>query len=223
MATKTKTKTKSKRAASKTAAPPKKRLTKAEKEAQVKREIARRNRIFQAATKAEKRVLIAKDVIAQIRAKRLRAKSRAWIIPENLDTPAALPFDAFYDKDASVQKLFLSKEMAPCNCCALGGLFMSCTLYNNKTTVQELDQAADDLGRMIEADGPSNGLTKFFSRDQLQLIEYAFEGGDGYFNDWGLSGGAVENAYANYNHIDDEKRLIAIMENIIENKGTFKP
>lgn len=209
-------------------------MTKAQK---LQREIARRNRVFQAATKAEKRVLIAADVIDQIKTKRLKARSLAWIIPESLDRFQAsfeaerINSSAVYGADASVQQLFLSKKMEPCNCCALGGLFMSCTLYNNKTTVRELDAARLDLGSRIFDPGvprPSNGLTTFFSAQQLQLIELAFEGGYGFFDDTDTDtytyDDVLDKAHDFYlAHEDDEKRLLAIMRNIIKNKGKFVP
>lgn len=219
MATKTK---KIKRAASK-AATLKKRLTKAQK---LKREIAKRNRLFAAADPAEKRVLIAKDVIEQIRLKRFRARAQTWVRPNvkanglNHNPDLILEFGP----DAPVRELFLNKQIQSCDCCALGAMFMSCTLYNNNQTAENFEEETDwDFDERIgnKRLGFSNGLNTFFSGAQMRLIESAFEG----------SNGAFMAPEREYNKVtawmdkipDDEKRLVAIMENIIENKGTFKP
>lgn len=215
----------------------KKQLT----EQKLRREINRRNKLFAAADNAGKRVLIAKDVIAQLKLRRFKAQSGAWVhfgtalhakwnkaqhITGNLNVLTE-----------SVREKFLANKMPSCSCCALGGMFMSCTLLNNRTTIQQLNVASYDLGDAIESpetyadDGVfSNGLTTFFSTAQLKLIECAFEGTHGYFykplypgqqRAYAASTTAALTWYDKYP--DAKKRLIAIMRNIIDNNGTFKP
>jgi hypothetical protein len=234
-----------KRAANKTATSTKPPLTKkqrAERAAKaVEREIARRNKIFSAATAAEKRVLVAKDVIAQIKLKRIEAVSGAWVNPTRY---------AAFDPDGpnvtndgnvanrSAQKDLLSGATGTCSCCALGAMFVSCTLFNNQTTALDLHQIQWSLGDMIEADEKlSNGLNKFFSAQQLRLIEQAFEGGHGQFTEDVDAGDEESDNPADRAAVklsqrllswedkyrNDEDRLIAIMKNIIKNNGTFKP
>ena len=60
-------------------AAPKKELTAAQKAAQVKREIEKRNKLFAAADAAGKRVLIAKDVIAQIKLGKFNPVTGSWV------------------------------------------------------------------------------------------------------------------------------------------------
>jgi hypothetical protein len=206
------------RNAAKTALAPKK-LTRAQK---LKREIAKRNRVFEAATTAEKRVLIAKDVIAQIKARRYRPRLGTWAKAVTNDGRRTNPSFVF-GEDASIRELFLSKKIVACECCALGAMFMSCTLYNNKMTAEQFAEQLDyefDV-RVATPGGLSNGLNLFFSPAQLKLIEAAFEGNDGAFSVTGCRAEKIAEWSARYEN--SLERLIAIMENIIKNNGTFKP
>lgn len=184
-------------------------------------EITRRNKLFKGKTRAEKRVLIAQDVIAQIKAKTLIPSSGTWVRLENADF--------LLDSD-SLRAVTLNKDTT-CKCCALGGLFLSCTLFNNKVTVGDVTEGdygyLDDVIRNGEKF--SNGLNTIFSENQLKLIENAFEQGGGAFDP------AYENFSDKYNALtseairfgkrfsSDKNRLIAIMNNIIKNNGTFVP
>ena len=190
------------------------------------REIARRNRKFKAAVAAERRVLIAKDVIAQVKAGRFKVASGNWVAPLTR-SGSDLSVDRF-EGDESVQKLFLEGDIPKCECCALGAMFMSCTLYNNKTTAIELEDVRFSFSDYVEEGSFTNGLSKFFSKDQLKLIESAFEGNVGHFElDVGILEGVELDGDKTSKWMDrlpnDKKRLVAIMENIIKNKGKFVP
>lgn len=200
----------------------KKQTAAAKKIARIKAEIARRNKIFKAATPAEKRVLIAKDVIAQIKLKRYKATVGTWVLPKiGFPDEAAAANHPFADKDASLRELVLADKLGTCDCCALGAMFMSCTLYNNKTTVAAFDDELWEFDDIIDSKTGhfSNGLDRFFSKDQLMKIEAAFEGNIGAFvleSANRIKAGAWYDRYKN-----PETRLIAIMKNIIENDGKF--
>jgi len=209
-----------------TATPVKKKLTKAQ---QLKREIAKRNKLFAAADSAEKRVLIAKDVIAQIKLGRFKAATQTWVTPNvrrkpGFDYSGGVNLPLEFGHDAPVRELFLDKKIESCDCCALGAMFMSCTLYNNNQTAEDFEEEVSwEFDERVEGHhgGFSNGLHKFFSRAQLQLIEASYEGGAGAFEGPMSKRAAVDgwmNALPN-----NKKRLVAIMENIIENNGTFVP
>jgi hypothetical protein len=223
------TKKKTKRAAAKTAAPPKKRLTKAQKLAEARREIARRNKIYAEASAAEKRVLIAKDVIAQLKDNRIVAESGTWT---RIDLKRGAK-DVVYGEQDAFQKTFLTTPEMSCNCCAVGSLFIGCTLYANKLTNDDVDdnwQLGDDI---ITRKRFANGFNKLFSAKQLGLIETAFEGCTEFFTDddaVGYMAPPVSDEELNsaligyYNKFASPKaRLVAIMENIIANEGAFKP
>ncbi len=217
------TKKKTKRAATKTAAP-KKRQTKAQKQAAAYREITRRNKIYAAATLAQKRVLIAKDVIAQLKDNRFVAETGTWTdMWSSGDFPHAVGF----------QETFLTDKSVSCNCCAVGSLFLGCTLYANKLLTDDI-RADWSLGEdIISRKKFANGFQKLFSPKQLALIELAFEGQtefvmDDEDMDYTAPELSVEEEMAAvggyYNDFKSPKaRLIAIMENIVENNGTFEP
>ena len=123
-----------------------------------------------------------------------------------------------------MRELFLNKDLPACNCCALGAMFMSCTLYNNNQSLERFEEeAAYDFDARVEdksMGGFSNGFDKFFSRSQLKLIEAAYEGGMGAFE----APRAKEDVYDWINRLPhNEKRMVAIMENIVANNGTFVP
>jgi len=183
--------------------------------------IEKTNSNFRKATKAQKRVLIAQDVLAQIKAKRYVAESGIWVAPHfsvNVETVV----------HESAQKLFAEKVITTCNVCALGGMFMSCTNLNNNTTVEQLERSAD-LGESVDCGIKlSNGLNQIFSKKQLMLVETYFEVGDGWFGEKGYTGESngedqyhVEAFYDKYP--DEGDRLKEIMKNIIANDGTFVP
>ena len=221
------TKKKTKRAAAKTAALKKPRLTKAQQLAKAKREIARRNKIYAEASAAEKRVLIAKDVIAQLKAKRIFAETGTWTDLDVLGKAQS------FNEEAGFQETFLTDNSLSCNCCAVGSLFIGCTLYANKLPNYEIRDNWELGENLISRKKFANGFEKLFSPKQLGLIELAFEGRSEFFTDdeWfdyeapKLS--AKENTAARVRYYDafksERDRLIAIMENIIENNGTFEP
>ena len=227
----------------------------------IQKEIEKRNSLFKKATKAEKRVLIAKDVIAQIKANRYVAQSGAFVKAEFnpdiddfshiLDEAHYLMGEKFKEADIAVKyeislkkakeainfikkplrEAYLDGTVESCKVCALGGLFMSCTLYNNKTKLDACGYygEASDLGEFIDRSEPiSNGLDKFFSQSQLKLIEEAFEGGFGYFGDGCYTYNRFEDNNRQYytyadKYPEDDDRMIAIMNNIVKNNGTFVP
>jgi len=180
------------------------------------------NEKFKKATKAQKRVMIAQDVLDQIRAKRYRAVTGKWVDPVWKRDYESQKIK--YSPNHSAKDAFENKAIDHCKVCALGGLFMSCTNLNNHTTIEDLEIEADFyLGDRVEYNEKiSNGLNRIFSQKQLILIESFFEGGEGYFSsprddNYGEEKGIFYKSYSNY------KRLEIIMQNIIDNDGTFKP
>lgn len=204
---------------------------------------------FRKASAAEKRVMIAKDVLAQIKAQRYIPEHAVWVSP-TFDVKSEVKYndgyayDADEQSDRSVQELWASKELQTCNVCALGGMFMSCVGLNNNTTIKNLNEETECLSDIIVNDGYiSNGLNKFFTKSQLALIEIYFEGGSGGFyidglvdGDYGTVSSATRKLFSRedddgYTHLTNfdakyptpSARMKAIMTNIVENNGTFKP
>jgi hypothetical protein len=169
----------------------------------INRQISRRNAIFKKATKAEKRVLIAKDVLNQIKNKKYIPKTGLWVsrIFSNLKELKG------YD---SIQPSLMAPSLE-CNCCALGAMMVSCIRYRGQTTKRDVLQGAFQGDTLLAGCGNSSGLQDLFSRTQMTEIEACFEG-RGYH---GLR------FYKLFN--EDEDRLVAICKNIIKNKGKFIP
>jgi hypothetical protein len=174
------------------------------------------NEEFKKATKAQKRVMIAKDVLAQIKAKRYFPESGEWVNPLWSDDQKSI--DIQLDPNSSIKDAFKSKAINSCQVCALGGLFMSCTNLNNNTTVEDLLTKEFYIGDLVSDDVKiSNGLNRIFTQKQLILIESYFEGSQGYFK------GDDKKTFVFLENYNDDERLEMIMQNIIDNNGTFKP
>jgi hypothetical protein len=143
--------------------------------------------------KAQERVLIAKDALKWVKAGVLTPMAGDYIVPENdLD-----PYDYGMDK-VQLRDIVLGK----CQVCMKGALFLAKAVRYNNVLASQLDLAQCSM------DTPMN---EHFSPVQLSLIESAFEG-------WDHVEGCEE---FNSRYPDDSDRMIAILKNIIKNKGTF--
>ena len=168
-------------------------------------------------TKAELRVQVAKDVLKHLKTLRVLA-GNTYVWTDGVD-------DVDYEKPS--QKIARSLQKNGCEVCALGACFLSLVALKN-----EFDFDGKTIFTRSEI---TNRLRSVFSDAQMDLIEEAFE--------WDVEDtpyGARENRlsafarkYHNNNTYFDsargfvvvcgDRRLRAIMKNIIENKGTFKP
>lgn len=233
-----------KKAAKKTKLRSKPKLTKAELAVKkLNKEIAKREAVFKKASAAKKRVLIAQDVIAQIKAGRLKPATGSFVTVTKVaglfdsehsftgDLSTDLIYE--YDEKTEARDLLLNNTIKQCSCCALGGLFLGCTLYNNNTNLTQFAHASADISDYLThfgGDTISNGLTKIFSESQLRLIEQTFEGDEGIVqsdlcDDDGIAFPKYSDASAQFykTYPNPKSRLIAIMKNIIKNNGTFRP
>lgn len=175
--------------------------------AAVKAEIVKRNKAFTKANMQRRRVLIAKDIIAQIKAGKIVADEGHWYQNYRYDV----------DLDDNMQAKFLSDNGQQCSCCALGAVMVSCTLFKNNVKYKDAANLFDVPDVITEGVEDIHNITTIFGIDQLKKIECAYERGNGYFR----NGWDAVNFGRRYD--DPEKRMIAIMENIIKNKGTFIP
>lgn len=185
---------------------------------QLEREIARRNRIFRKATAAKKRVLIAKDVLEQLEAGKIRATSGYFLRIQSFSDHVS-NYDAV--KKESLQATYLRGDIEQCDACADGALMLSCTLFNNKYTTDAgfymLDVWINSKKSM------KNKLNVIFSRSQLRLIENAFERGVGAFQKFRETPKAKKAIQFGRSFSTSGNRLKAIMKNIVKNRGTFVP
>jgi hypothetical protein len=177
----------------------------------------------------EKRVVIAKDVIIQLNNKVISTDYFGYL---NLNN-----YGELFKLGKSNEQVNNILPDIKCDVCALGGMFISLIKYDNHCTVNELTEVGqDEIGKRLK---------EYFSEGQLSLIETAYEQyGDNYHNDRDGAVVVYEGVYqgfeleklgiteddldraAQFNYDNDyheDISLINIMNNIIENNGTFKP
>lgn len=169
--------------------------------------IEKANKKFDALSPKEKRISIAKDVILSVNAGRFYMKTGSYFNAQTTKTTKDLQ-EVLCDTEGS------------CQVCAMGGVFASkVRLGNSFTTEGEKHIGVDD-------DTILNTLKGIFSEKQLRTIEGAFERGIVWDSPFSLSEqDRIEEKcicfYDKYDSADD--RMIGIMENLIQNNGTFKP
>lgn len=177
------------------------------------RKVARDNAAFAKMSKSEKRVAIARDVIAQLDVKKLVAQSGTWLTSGGDDD-----FIPTYSGDDELQKVFSKVES--CTGCALGGMFLCAVQKADNLKIKNLSAYNEEQDYNIPVEGTDlmKYLKKFFDNDQLELIENHFENGMG-----SIGVHIPKHKLFAPDVTEDEMRMRLIMQNIIVNKGTFKP
>lgn len=165
----------------------------------------KQNKHFHALSKRKQRLAIAADVLSQLKAKKYKAKRGTYHHSDDLDFEL---FRMMTSESAHLlQSTLLSKEVS-CTVCGLGAAFCSLSRLGNNIHWQDREHDV---------------LLPLFGREQLELIEHAFEGMD-INEDEHLTGKQARRAEKFYNkHSNKNKRLAAIFKNIIKNDGTFEP
>jgi hypothetical protein len=156
------------------------------------------NTKFDKLTNAQKRVALAKDVIAWVKAGALIPDHVVYVRPTIL--PDHYPF---FDRSSEVQANAVN--WGKCKVCARGALFVAKVAHMNNCLAQDFLSVAGSVEAM-------DGL---FEDNQFYEIECAYEGWQSFFP---LNN---KNLWTN-RYPDDSERMIAIMKNIIRNKGTFR-
>lgn len=188
-----------------------------------------KNQKFWALSQAEQRVAIAKDVIKQVKSK--------WLLPTKGDYFEFynLPYDLREKKiPKKLDTLFntIKKDGGTCTACGIGACFASLVMLGDKAeALSYADGDKYDNIDILQDTSISDSsmrklLRKVFEPHQLTLIECAFEKSDS-MRDHEDRKRAFDPTYnaAEFGrqHINAYGRMIAIMENIIANKGTFIP
>jgi hypothetical protein len=161
------------------------------------------------------RVAIARDVIAQLKAGYLQAKSGTWVQDSKLGTlEDFVEFRNDFNKPMDACEFVNNANK--CSVCSLGAIFMSSfKLFQPKVMLQDGWEAWAIFEELDQSP-----LAKYFPVETLGMIEACFEGADG-VHDAGTREGiaaAYEKSFK-----DPTNRLNAIMANIIRNEGQFKP
>lgn len=162
-----------------------------------------RNAAFEAMSVAKQRVEIAKDALAQIRAEHFTAGSGYVCFtsaPEN------------FDSEKSLQPFLLSRNPPKCEGCAKAALLLSTIRKRNQLSVG--DAEACDGETLHES------FSDLWTEHQSDLVEWFYEG---WIDQGNASNNQREVFLANYQPVYRDDRLVRILENIIDNNGTFKP
>lgn len=169
---------------------------------------------FEKLGKAKKRVVIAQDVIANIKSGKYTPRESYYVDKLNIEGSIKDQFD----------------EIQDCKVCALGSCILSIVKFENNLTAREVDlRSADDF---VESAKIRNLLSLAFDKRQLALIEAAFEKGVNFYTNGEYQvpdqyeltseeSKATKKFYKRFK--SDKTRLIGIMSNIIKNNGEFIP
>ncbi len=177
--------------------------------------IERKNLVFNSASLAEKRMTIARDVLERLDAKKLIAQTGYYIKFRDeegsmcrIETPEGELGRVFPEE--------IQTGKVTCHACALGSMMMATLDRFNGVTVSGNEESSYPLGKLDDILEDSLGavLTEYFEIDQLHLIEACFEG-------WRFGTDGDTTRYRKTLSADD--RLRRIMQNIVDNGGTFTP
>jgi hypothetical protein len=196
-------------------------MTKKEKQQAKMRKIIRdRERRFHKMSRAQQRVVVAKDVLALIQSKKYAPAHKGYLVGKVVDIGVDLAQSQRAGTSEEVRDLYIEAGAPRCTGCALGSVLLACVLRTDELTTSDLFSGGGvNTGNMVEY------LEKYFSFKQLALIEKAFEGS-------GVSGIDDMDEYQSEGLIaaafgaqfkSPTARVIAIMKNIIANDGMFVP
>ncbi len=175
--------------------------------------IEKRNLKFEQLSKAEKRVAICKDALKQLKTNRFKAKQGDYLY---------IRYGESVEDNNSFQKIFKKDKEIACVGCAMGSLFLSTTVLGNRSTVKDMENEGPSIGNLIDDEIKfSNKFNTIFTKNQLKLIEIFFENWGLDAQDLGYSEKDCRSFYHSYQ--SSHFRLIAILQNIVKNKGTFVP
>lgn len=185
---------------------------------------------FEALPQEQQRVVIAQDVINRISTRQYHPHSGSYVTSfKTLD-------DSMPEDDTDIKSTI--DNIRECDVCAIGALLMSSIIFKNSITYGDIRNNRE--GRAFCAHQKIRSIfASLFSAQQLSLIEIAFEGqssNDGGYCNYGrmaMNGGVdvvdsatVRKTIAEYNiknGYDEKANLLSIMQNIVDNNGTFKP
>ena len=190
---------------------------------------AKKNETFSKLNKQGKSLLLAKDVIAQIKEGKYRAKKGTW---------CTFATNKCGLSDKQFNSFDVQQSIAFCEVCGLGSLFCSLVKITNNVTFGEL--AYKPVFALLK-----ERLIDVLSMKELSAIELSFEVNFGSTfitsNSYRSLGRKTHLTAGNKKfdlnffkylqealvfgrkYIKPEERLLAIMRNIVKNKGQFKP
>lgn len=168
----------------------------------INKAIENRNKTFSEMTRLEKRIEIAKDVIASVHSKKYVAEQNTYL---SLSSRTESCIDYTLDN--------IKQPHVICNVCAIGSMFVS--------DVLKTDKLKKSFG--FHHSSMVKTLSNIYSERELRILEMCFEGNDVHDmfveeNETQLRKDA-RNFRGQFN--TPRKRLLGIMENIVKNNGHF--
>lgn len=176
---------------------------------------------FWALSESDRRITIAKDVLKALNEGKLIAKERVYLRAFLKPTKAIMNPSGDGIK-SEIQVNTVLKKLQNCTACAIGSVFTCAALRADRLKIMKINYTllSKDVFR-INVNSMQEYLRRFFSLNQLSIIECAFECNSGFGNAafpdrWKamVFGEGYRTAY---------KRMQAIMRNIVKNDGEFKP
>jgi hypothetical protein len=176
--------------------------------------VERSNTKFQQANRHQKIVMVSKDVLKMLELKRIKAQTGTYVemppapgITLEKDDAGFLTYtDA--DNKCSVQDILKMPDLPACTVCAIGSAMLGSTLRLNKVNASKT-AAYHGISMWYDYDAvgttdtqASKRANSVFGTQLLRYMEEAFES-----NNYG------------YVHLSTHNRLIAIYQNLIDNKG----
>ncbi len=189
-------------------------------------------------TKQQRRLEVLKDALKQLRAKKIIANTGSVFNSLNYELDESCDANPDTDAQEIIKKLLKTEKKPICKVCARGALLIS-TIHKENNF--KIDHLFSTEGSFDENYNENQRLLKLFSKEQLCLMENAFEVEDiGDINYYNPSWNSKGDFYGiNYEHLSDKKallsvsfgkkykkpndRLEAILKNAIKNNGLFKP
>lgn len=162
--------------------------------------IYKANTVYDKASEAQRRVMIAEDALKQLKLGRFVATPGTYVDASDLALESRL--------ECSVQLNTLLHNptlKSSCNVCARGALLLSAVKFRNDCTIEEDGITSED-----------SNVREFAG--QQGVIESAFEQ---YDSEESNGNGWADKFLTKKERIDADTRLELILKNIIRNKGTF--
>jgi hypothetical protein len=193
------------------------------KKTRVNKSSNKKKLIKREAQRAAERVAIAKDALEWIQAGALQPTKSVYVDFYDETLKRKLAYDPIFSK---VQ--LRDVVLGPCQVCAKGALFLAKAVRFNNVLARQWDETAESCAL-------NGAMLDHFDADQLALIEESFEGWiasvpgtEGNFVPFSEQSNpdyqATKCTYDYANQFPDiTDRLVAILQNIIDNKGTFIP
>lgn len=179
--------------------------------------MSKKQKKWEDCTPAERRVLIAKDALDSVVAGKYRCIGTGYYI-DSKGMKLKLP-----KPDTVARKSHCEMIGRTCTMCARGALLLSRAVRFNQLKLFELGLHGNKK-LVAWCRNTHEGLDGAFTNKQLSLIEAAFEANYTFAEEEGYSEAVSRQAEQfGDDHPDHANRLIAILQNIIDHNGTFKP